>query len=551
MNSRLRTDMLTDPYLPDPIYPSDSHPKHQNIAGRLCLMKILPIGVLAFGLFFLPDRSYAIADTSALNLLHQALEAQGGEQKLRSLKSVQWEASGYRNELEESERPEGPYITEFLSVSEIHDLAGNRFRIVTDTSVYPFYKSSALLVVNGEVAMRSAGTQLLAGTPQQVQITRERVALSPERLLLTAFDAPDTHRDPDTVLQSVPQNVIVFTLDGTPVHVYLNAYTHLPTAVDYSGPLAHSGYWAYLGDVTLRTWYSSWWLAKGGIHFPMQRSIEGNGLPDQTLIIRKLQIDEALNDADLTIDTNVLAQFHPDAKPADLERRPLGDPSQPAKELAPGIVFIPGSWNVSLVKQDDGIVVLEAPISSGYSAQVIAEAHKRFPNQPIKAVVTTSDSWPHLAGIREYVAEGIPIYALDLNQPILNRVIADARTSKPDALARSPRKPQFQFVHDKKVLGTGANRLEIYPIHGETSERQMMVYFPEYKLLYGSDPFQRRQDGSFFYPQTVTELMDAVAREHLNVGQFFMMHIGLTPWPELAKAIAVAESQDTPNGILE
>jgi hypothetical protein len=551
MNTCLRTDMLTDQYLPDPIYPSDSHLKHQNIARRLCLMKILLIGVLVFGPFLFPGRSYAVADTSALNLLHQALEAQGGEQKLRSLKSVQWEASGYRNELEQSERPEGPYITDFLSVSEVHDLAGNRFRNVTDTSVYPFYKSSAVLVVNGKVAMRSVGTQLLAGTPQQVQITQERVALSPERLLLTALDAPDTRRDPDTVLQSVPQNVVVFTLDGAPVHVYLNAYTHLPTAVDYSGPLAHSSYWAFLGDVTLRTWYGSWWLAKDAIHFPMQRNIEGNGLPDQTLIIRKLQIDEALNDADLTIDANVRAQFHPDAKPADLEQRPLGDPSQPAKELEPGIVFIPGSWNVTLVKQDDGIVVLEAPISSGYSAQVIAEVHKRFPNQPIKAVVTTSDSWPHLAGIREYVADGIPIYALDLNEPILNRVIAGSRTSKPDALGRSPRKQQFDLVHDKKVLGTGANRLEIYPIHGETSERQMMVYFPQYKLLYGSDPFQRRQDGSFFYPQTVTELMDAVAREHLNVDRFFMMHIGPTPWSDLAKAIAVAEKQDTPSGILE
>lgn len=513
-------------------------------------MKSESARILAFGLFLFPFLMHAATDPAAKELLHQALEAQGGEQKLRAIKSVQWEASGYRNELEESERPEGPYITDFLTVSETDDLSGNRFRKQTDTSVYPFYKSSAGLVVDGSVAMSSAGTQLRAGNPQLVQIARERIALSPERLLLTALDASDTHREPDTVLQSVPQNVIVFTLDDAPVRVFLNAYTHLPTAVDYSGPLAHSGYWTFLGDVTQRTWYGEWWLAKNGIHYPMQSNVEGNGFPDYMLVIRKLQIDAALNEADLTIPPNIRAQFHPDAKPVDLEKRVLGDPSQPAKELRPGILFIPGSWNITLVKQDDGIIVLEAPISSGYSAQVIAEAHKRFPKLPIKAVITTSDSWPHLAGIREYVAQRIPIYALDLNQPILNRVITDPRTSKPDALARSPRKPQFHFVHDKTVLGTGLNRIEIYPIHGETSERQMMVYLPEYRLLYGSDPFQRLQDGSFFYPQTVTELMDAVTREHLDVDQFFMMHIGPTPWSELAKAIATAESQDTPTGIL-
>jgi hypothetical protein len=40
-----------------------------------------------------------------------------------------------------------------------------------------------------------------------------------------------------------------------------------------------------------------------------------------------------------------------------------------------------------------------------------------------------------------------------------------------------------------------------------------MVYFPEYNLLYGSDPFQRRQDGSFFYPQTVTDIFGRATGE--------------------------------------
>jgi hypothetical protein len=78
----------------------------------------------------------------------------------------------------------------------------------------------------------------------------------------------------------------------------------------------------------------------------------------------------------------------------------------------------------------------------------------------------------------------------------------------------------------------------------------MMVYFPDQHLLYGSDPFQQNEDGSYFYPQTVTELMDAVTRERLNVEQFFMMHIGPTSWANLAKAVAAAEAQNTPNGVL-
>ncbi len=483
-------------------------------------------------------------------LLHQALEAQGGEAKLRSLHSVQWEASGYRNELEESERPEGPYITEFDTISEVHDLANQRYRKDTEFAVYPVFQSKSSSVVVKDIAMQLSGDRQFAGTPQQVQIVRERLSLSSEHLLLTALDAPDIHTETDIVLQSVQQKVIAFSLDGAPVKIYLNAYTHLPTAMDYSGPSVRTSYWAFLGDVTARTYYSFWWLAKGGIHLPMQWNIETNGLPDQMLVVHKLKIDEPLDEVKLTIPDAVRAKFDQHAAPADLEKRPLGNSNQPAKELAPGIVLIPGSWNATFVRQEDGIVILEAPISSGYSAQVIAEAQHRFPNQPIKAVITTSDSWPHLAGIREYVAQGIPVYALDLNRPILERVITAKHTSKPDTLERMPRSPQFQLVHAKTVVGTGANRMEIYPLRGETSERQMMVYFPEHHLLYGSDPFQQNDDGSLFYPQTVTELMDAVTREHLNVNQFFMMHVPLTPWSELPKAVAAAEAQDTPTGAL-
>lgn len=485
-------------------------------------------------------------DANASALLHQALDAQGGEQKLRALRTVQWSAAGYRNELEESERPEGPYITDFLTLREVDDYAGNRSLYTVDAAVYPVYKSQSTTVMAGEIAMVSRGGPFSAGVPLTVQLARERMALNPERLLLTALDASDAQRDPDTTLQSIPQNVIRFTLDGAPVRIFLNAYTHLPTAMDYSGPLAHTSYYAYLGDVTLRTYYSLWWLAKGGIHLPMQRTVEGNGMPDQMLVLQKLELDIPVNEAELAIPAEIKAKFQPNAKPYDPEKARLGNPSQPASEIEPGIVFIPGSWNTALIRQSDGIVILEAPISSGYSDQVIAEAQKRFPNIPIKAVVTTSDSWPHIAGIREFVAKGVPIYALDLNERILERLIEASRNSKPDFLAKSPRKPDLHLISQRTTLGTGSNRLEIIPIRGETSERQMMVYFPEYHLLYGSDPFQKLPDGSYFYPQTVTELTEAVAREHLQPERFFMMHVGPTPWPDLQKAITAAESKNTP-----
>ncbi len=62
---------------------------------------------------------------------------------------------------------------------------------------------------------------------------------------------------------------------------------------------------------------------------------------------------------------------------------------------------------------------------------------------------------------------------------------------------------------------------------------------------------QQLPDGTYHIPQTVTELMEAVHRNNLDPSRFWMMHVGLTPWTEISKAIAAAEGRDTPNGSLQ
>jgi len=200
-------------------------------------------------------------------------------------------------------------------------------------------------------------------------------------------------------------------------------------------------------------------------------------------------------------------------------------------------VKVPSSWDIIEVKQDDGIVIFEGPLSSGYSARAIEDAQKRFPGIPIKAVITTSDAWPHIGGMREYVARGVPVYALDLNKPILDRLFKAPYKSFPDALAKSPRQPKWNLVSGKTLLGRGANRLQIYPYRSATGERQMMVYFPEHRLLYTSDLFTYYPDGtnriSVFLPEMAQEMIDAVHREGLEVKNTVGMHYDMAPWDKI------------------
>ena len=476
------------------------------------------------------------AGNNAASLLHSALSAMGGEQKVRDLKSIHLTAIGHRNFLEQSERPEGPYIIEYARIEEWRDLVHGNWKLVTHTQDVLEQNDRTVIVSDG-AAVQKFGSQEAPASGEELQNAEDALTLSPERVLLAGLASADLKRLPDLTLQDVPHNLVAFTNGGIPVRIFLNSETHLPTAVEWVKAYPYGIFWSVWGDVTTRAYYSLWWL-QNGFHYPLQIDVVRNGLPDSSATITKIEFNP-----DLPADTFTIAQASHDAFPGraklTIDDRPLG--SRPAEEPGPGIVIIRGAWNTTIVRQQEGIVVLEAPISSGYSVKLIAEASRRFPGVPIKAVITTSDAWPHFAGIREYVARGIPVFALRRTGPLLQRILAAPRTRYPDALAKAPRKPTFHFVSEKVVIGAGPNRIELYPLEGETTERQMMVYFPEHKLLYGADAFQKTPDGKYFYPQTISEVVQAAEREHLTVEDFFMMHMGITPWQDALQTVRASQ----------
>jgi hypothetical protein len=434
-------------------------------------------------LLAIPVFACAEATPSAPDLLHTALAAMGGEAKIRRLNTLHFQAMGQRNELEQSERPEGPYVVENDQIEEWRDLAHGSWKKTTKIHVAPLPEFLRTVVVSHGAASLSSDGRPVPASGDQLQEAEETLALSPERVLIAGLASPNLHRLSDLTLQNVAHQAVEFTWHGTPVRIYLNADTHLPTAVEWVRAYPFSTFWSVWGDVTTRVYYSFWWL-QNGIHYPLQSDVFRNSLPDRTVTITKLEFNPSFAADDFAISAEVQVPFMARVHKTLDDRTPGGNP----EEIAAGIVFIRGSWNTTLVRQNDGIVVLEAPISSGYSAKVIQMAQSRFPGLPIKAVVSTSDSWPHIGGVREYVAHGVPVYVLDRTVPLIKRFLRAPRTQNPDDLARVARPAKLRSISGKTVIGEGANRMEIYPIHGETSERQMMVYFPEHKLLLRKRP---------------------------------------------------------------
>lgn len=77
-------------------------------------------------------------------------------------------------------------------------------------------------------------------------------------------------------------------------------------------------------------------------------------------------------------------------------------------------------------------------------------------------------------------------------------------------------------------------------MRGASTERQYMVYFPEFRLLYASDTLALNEDGSLYDPELMHEVAQAVEREKLKVDTVFAMHQGPTPWESVMAQVQKA-----------
>jgi hypothetical protein len=473
----------------------------------------------------------------AIGWLKQAAAAIGGEARLRSLSAVEISGVSVVHHREQSERPEGPWIPTFAEFTDVRHFASgatlrtSRTRGFVEQDTTAWTPDPALLVVDDLAFARNAGQLAPAQPPWDLGTVP--LALGPERVLLTALDARDVHAEPDVQFHGYAHHVVAFSAAGARVRVLLTPPSLLPKAVEITRARPFDMFWAPWGDVTARLTFGIWNLEPSGLRYPRVWEYSTADQPDGTVDITSVRVDPTVAAADVTVSGDLHAAAIADRRrTADV---PLGSAQRPARELAPGIVKVPASFDVLEVRQNDGVLIVEGPLASGYSEKVIADARTRFGGAAIAGVITTSDAWPHIGGMREYVARGVPIYAMSLNVPILQRLFAAPYVTDPDALARSARAADIRAVSGKASIGSGANRIELYPILGATTERQMLAYFPERQLLYTSDAFTIRKE-MVFLPQMVSEVVDAVAREHLDVTTAVGMHYDALPWSAVVAA---------------
>ena len=470
---------------------------------------------------------------TAKQCLDLALDAMGGRERLEQLKSVRLEIIGHTLLMEQSYRQD-PFITSYERGRVTFDLANQRvlteLKLTWPESDGNQADSDSVVVAGPDGGVTRSKNGDAPCSLAAVDAAREMLALGPARLLLTASEAPDLRFEAPESLRSSSHAVVAFTWQKVPVRVLLNPFNHLPDAIETTQEF--HDFWYFWGDVHQRIYLDNWKLSQG-IEFPTNLVEERNGAVWKSTQALNVEFNVPIDPKAFDMDPKVAKQSA--ASPG--WNRPFR--AEKATTLAPGVDLFPGAWNSTVVKQPDGIVILEAPISERYTEAVIEEARKRYPGAPVKAVLSTSDSWPHTGGVRFAVAEGLPVYILDLNRPLLDKLMSAPHTLDPDALekAKHSKTPNWKIVSGKVEIGAGENRMELYPLHGASTERQYLVYFPESRLLYASDTLALQGDGALYDPELMHEVAQAVERANIRVETVFAMHQGPMPWSQVLALI--------------
>jgi hypothetical protein len=448
----------------------------------------------------------------------------------KDVKSIRMHYVGHTHWLEQSENPNGPFITGYEDVNEIRVLSAQKLVQDVESKIFQFNKATRHVnVLNDTIGYMQYGERKFPMGYQSIKQQEQWILCGPEQLLERA--RKNTLRyEGEEMVEGIAQHKISFIESGLKRTLFINKKTNLISEAHIETFLPHEFFYSVWGKFTTRVQYTLYSLNQGNLLYPMQWDVYRIGQLWKKITINDIQFNRNVPDSLFIVDAP--------AKPMNKQtaQQTVLNVSQ-AIEVAKGIFVIPGNWFTGWVEHEDGIVVMEAPISSGYSTQLISEIKKRYRNKKIKGIVVSSDAWPHLGGAREYFSKEIPVYTNALNEQILSRLANSDYSPLPDNHHVKKNKPQLQLVSKPTTIPDKTSPMVIYPIEGEGGERMVAVYFPNQKVLYASDLIQK-QGKEFFFPEYLAEVEALVKRHNLAVETVYAMHTKPLPWKEVADALA-------------
>jgi len=478
----------------------------------------------------------AFPQQTAKEILNKTLEAMGGKEKIENLRTIQFSGTEINNLPSIAVWNNGAKSKIFLKLDRFADITGMK---LISNEKFSFndqqHKLEIKFIYDNGVALKEMGNKKRPAILAQASYLKNKFYENPVFNLQRASKSNDLEVWGQEEIHGVMNYVLEFSDNNRKIKLLINSLDYLPSAIEYRFYDEQNVFDSYWGDKLRRVNFSSYILTPGGIKFPTKWITSSNGFQDTELAITKLTINPEIS-ADTFKISDDLREAFLKQKPKSQKEFAAGNNDGSANLIVTGIYQSPGvetKYNSTIVKQNDGIVIIDAPYSSANSITVIEKAKELFSGEKIKAVISTNQLWMHIAGLREYAAGGIPIYVYKDNKNIVKKLLNADYLSDPDKLQNNKKQTEIRTVSTKMEFGTGVNRFEIIPVLTGTGQRTTVIYFPAKKLLYASDLYQPQRFAQNYYNYFVSEVKDLIDREDLNVEKVYSLHMPLIKYSKL------------------
>lgn len=296
-------------------------------------------------------------------------------------------------------------------------------------------------------------------------------------------------------------------------------------------------------DVELVVEFGDW----GGdsVQFPAEATInlEGEAIHDET---RTVEVDPAFDsdlfdlpdggmfDADLAVWGEVSHQFFQGFASLGIAidfQQLFVLPT----EIAPGVFHLTGGSHHSLaVEQDNGIVIVEAPLNPERADAILAWAEATFPNKPVTHVISTHHHEDHSAGLRSFVAAGVEVVLHEEAEMFFDEIFDAPSTVSPDTLAGAPMDPVITSVPAGALVLDDTNRpITITHLANSHCTDMLLIHVDAGGgIAFESDLYNPGNGGAALSPVLAQQLLAAIQAGD-TVAVIAGGHGGVAPLSEL------------------
>jgi glyoxylase-like metal-dependent hydrolase (beta-lactamase superfamily II) len=426
------------------------------------------------------------------------------------LKTVQYSATGFDFALGQSYNPDSPW-PKFINKS---------YTRAIDFQV-PASRVERVRL-QGENPPRGGGQQPVRGEQSQAQtivvsastpwLQQLELWMMPHGFLRAAASRSAT-LETQTV-SGKRYNVLSFTGDNKAA---VNGYINDQNLVERVETLIDS---PVLGDMPFEAVYSDY-RDFSGVKFPTRIVQRQGGHP-----IFDLTVNDVKPNAAVTIQA---PQGRGGAPGGGAAGGAAQGGATPSEKLADGVYLILGGYASVAVEFRDHVAIVESGQNEARGEAVIAETRRLVPTKPIRYIVNTHHHFDHSSGLRPLVAEGATIVTHQINRAFYERAFTSPRTLSPDRLSRSPRKPAFETMTDKKVLTDGNQTLELHHLRGNGHNEGIIVaYLPKERILIEADAYNPPADPNAAMPMPPSpytlNLVENLERLRLDPARIIAVH---------------------------